>query len=224
MKLKLLRDILVYIVVPILFFNVSISNMQIVFQISCSIAIAYSIFTKIKENRINVTGLVLFFIIILLFISNKNSDLDNVYFYNTCILLSLALINPILNIFNKDISIIIIKDMLRSLNRNSVAIIRLLKKKAMFNEISRIYSLVETNLILVSLLRIINILVYNAQVNSYLNFMTNCIGIIFFTITIYKIVKITNAYKKLNIDKNNINLSPEDDTKGKIINFSSFNK
>ena len=224
MKLKLLRDILVYIVVPILFFNVSISNMQIVFQISCSIAIAYSIFTKIKENRINVTGLVLFFIIILLFISNKNSHLDNVYFYNTCILLSLALINPILNIFNKDISIIIIKDMLRSLNRNSVAIIRLIKKKAMFNEISRIYSLVETNLILVSLLRIINILVYNAQVNSYLNFMTNCIGIIFFTITIYKIVKITNAYKKLNIDKNNINLSPQDDTKGKIINFSSFNK
>lgn len=224
MKLKLVRDILVYIVVPILFLNVSISNMQIAFQISCSIAIAYSIFTKIKENRINITGLTLFFIIIVFFTSNKNSDSHDVYFYNTCIFLFLALINPILNIFNKDISIIIIKDILKSLNRNSVATIRLLKKKTMFIEISRIYSIVETSLILVSLLRIINILAYSGEINSYLNFMTNCIGIIFLIIAICRIIKIVNEYKKLNIDKSNITLSPEDDVKGKIINFSSFNK
>ena len=221
--MRLLRDILVYTVVPILFLNASIiSNIEIAFQVSCSIAIVYSIFTKMKENRINVTGLSLFFIISVCFISSRSTDSDNIYFYNTCIFLSLSLINPLLNIFNKDINIIIIKDILRCLNRNSLATIRLLKRKAMFSEISRIYSMIETNLILVSLLRVINILIYNGQSNSYLNFITNCIGIIFTVLIVYRIGKVVYAYKQLNIDKNNTGLNHEDKTKGKIINFNSF--
>lgn len=223
MRIRLLRDILVYIVVPILFFNASIiSNIEIAFQVSCSIVIVYSIFTRIKENRINATGLTIFFIIIVYFISNRNPDSDNVYFYNTCIFLSLALINPVLKIFDKDISIIVIRDILKSLNRNSLVIIRLLKKKSMFSEINKICSMIETNLILISLLRIINILLYSGGSNSYLNFIINFVGIIFTVLIVYRIVKVFYAYKKLNIEKSNNGLSHEDHTKGKIINFNSF--
>ena len=115
MKYRLLKDILVYIVLPVLFFNSNvINNIEITFQFLCVVAVIYSVFTKIKENRVNSTGLAIFFIVIIYFISNNNTDSDNVYFYNTCILLSLALIEPGLKVFNKEISIIIIKDILNS--------------------------------------------------------------------------------------------------------------
>ena len=223
MKSRLLKDILVYIVVPVLLFNATvINNVEITLQFSCVVAMIYSVFTKIKENRVNSTGLAIFFIVIIYFISNNNTDSDNVYFYNTCIFLFLALMAPGLRVFNKDISIIIIKDILKCLNINSLAIIRFLKKKSMFSEINKISSMIETNLILVSLLRIINILIYSGGSNSYLNFITNCIGIIFTMVIAYRIVKVIYAFKKLNIDKINKGSSNEDYTKGKVINFNSF--
>lgn len=223
MKSRLLKDILVYIVVPVLLFNTTfISNIEIVFQVSCAIAIVYSVYTKIKEVRVNFTGLTIFFITIAYFLASKNADTDNVYFYNTCIFLSLALMIPGLKVFNKDISIIVLKDILKSLNRNSLAVIRLLKKKSMLDEINKICSMIESNLILVSLLRIINILIYRGGSNSYLNFITNCAGVIFTGFIIYKIIKIFCESKNLNNHKNNKRISNEDNTKGKIINFNSF--
>ena len=204
MKYRLLKDILVYIVLPVLFFNSNvINNIEITFQFLCVVAVIYSVFTKIKENRVNSTGLAIFFIVIIYFISNNNTDSDNVYFYNTCILLSLALIEPGLKVFNKDISIIIIKDILKSLNRNSLAIIRIFKKKSMFSEVNKICSMIEINLILVSLLRIINILIYSGGSNSYLNIITNCIGVIFTVVIIYRIINVICVFKKHNIYKTN---------------------
>lgn len=223
MKSRLLKDILLYIVVPLVFFNATIiSDIKIAFQVSCVIAIVYSVFTRIKENRVNFTGLAIFFIIITYLLSNKNPDSDNVYFYNTCIILSLALIIPVMKIFNKDISRIVIKDILKCLNRNSLAMIRILKKKSILGEINRIGSMIETNLILISLLRIINILIYSGGNNSYLNFITNCIGVVFTILIAYRIMKVIYASKKLNIDKINKGTNQEDNTKGKVINFNSF--
>ncbi len=223
MKSRLLKDILVYVLIPILLFSATIiNNIEIAFQVSCAIGIIYSVFTRIKENRLNYTGLAIFFIIITYFISSNNPDADNRYFYNTCIFLFLALIIPGLRVFNKEVSIIIIMDILKSLNKNCLAIIRLLKKKSMLVEINRVCSMIETNLILVSLLRTINILIYSGGSNSYLNFITNCIGIIFSLIIVYRIIKIIYESKKLNIDRNNKGPNNEDNTKGKVINFNSF--
>lgn len=223
MKPRLLKDILVYIVVPLLAFStIAINKIEVAFQASCVIAIVYSIFTRIKENRVNSTGLTVFFIIITCFLSSKNPDPDDVYFYNTCIILTLALIIPMAKVFNKDISKIVIKDILKSLNRNSLAMIRLLKKKSMLGEIDRICSMIETNLILVSLLRIINILIYSGSSSSYLNFITNCIGIIFTVLIIYRSVNLIHAFKKLNVGKINKCMNEDDCSKGKIINFNSF--
>ena len=223
MKSRLLKDILVYIVVPVLLFNATfVSNIEIAFRVSCAIAISYSVYTRIKEVRVNFTGLTIFFITIAYFLSGKNPDSDDVYFYNTCIFLSLALIIPGLKVFNKDISIIVLKDILKSLNKNSLAMIRLLKKKSMLGEINKICSMIETNLILVSLLRIINILIYRGGSNSYLNFITNCAGSIFTGFIIYKIIKVIGESKKFNIDKKNKGINNEDNTKGKVINFNSF--
>ncbi|WP_455538277.1 hypothetical protein [Terrisporobacter sp.] len=223
MRFRLLKDILVYIVVPLLLFNTTImNNVQVSFRIVFLIAIIYSIYTKIKENRLNTTGLILFTILIIYFLSNKSLDSDNIYFYNTCIFLSIGLIIPGLRVFNKDISIIVIKDILKSLNKNSLAMIRLLKKKSMMQEINKITSLIETNLILVALLRIFNIIVYGGSINSYLNFITNCIGVVFSVIIVYKIIKVVYESKKLNINKESIGPSREDNTKGKVINFNYY--
>ena len=223
MKFKLLKDELIYIVAPVLIFNIHIiSSIQIAFQTSCAIAIFYSILIRIKESRVNYTGLAIFFIIVFYLLSSKNPDVHNVYFYNTCIFLSLALLISVLNIFNKDISTIVIGDILKSLNKNSLVMIRLFKKKTICSEIRRVCSMVETNLILISLLRIINVFIYNGGTNSYLSFITNFVGVIFTVIIIYKIIKIIHTYKKINIDKISKNQSEQNHIKGKIINFNSF--
>lgn len=223
MNSRLLKDILVYVVVPVLLLNaISINNIEIAFQVSCAISIVYSVFTKMKEDRVNSTGLVAFIIIITYSLTSKNPNSANVYFYNTCILLSLALIIPGVRIFNKDISIIVIKDILKSLSRNSLVMIRLLKRKIIWEDINIVCSMIETNLILVSLLRIINILIYNGNSNSYLNFISNCTGLIFTIIIVYRITKVFYAFKKLNIDKGNKVSGPGDNKKGKVINFKSF--
>ena len=222
MKFRLFKDILVYILVPIFLFNATIINsVEIAFQISVSLTIIYSIYTRVKQNRLNTTGLILFALLIIYFLSNQSPDSDNIYFCNTCMLLSIGLIIPALRIFNKDISIIVIKDILKSLNKNSLAMIRLLKKKSIMQEINKITSMIETNLILVAFLRVFNILIYRGSINFHLNFMTNCLGIVFTVIIVYKIIKVVYESKKLNINKNNTGPS-RGETKGKVINFNYY--
>lgn len=223
LKFKLLRDILIYIIAPVLLFNSNfINNTEIAFQVSCSLAIIYSIFTKIKEDRVNTTGFLIFSIVIIYFLSHNNPNSHDIYFYKTCIFLSIAFIIPGLRLFNKDLSTIVIRDTLRALNKNSLAMIRLLKKKSMMNEINKISSMVEANFILVSLLRIINILVYGGESNSSLNFVANCIGIIFTVAIICRIVKVIYTSKKLNINKTSKGPDNGNHTKGKVINFNYF--
>ena len=223
MRFRLLRDILIFIALPIFIFNASIiNNIQIAFQISSTIVIIYAIFTKIKENRVNTTGILIFFMMMIYLLSNQNLNSDYVYFYNTSIFIFAALIIPGLKVFNKDMGIIVIRDILKSLNINSLAVIRLMKKKSMMQEINQISSMIETGLILISLLRIVNIMNYNGGTNSYLHFTTNCIAVGFATVIIYKIGKIVYVSRRLNIGKNNYNIDKEDNTKGKVINFSSF--
>ncbi len=223
MKFKLLRDMLIYIILPVLLFNyMLVNNTEISFQISCSLVIIYSIFTKIKENRINITGLFIFSIVTIYFLYSINSNDYNIYIYNTCICLVLSLIMPSLRIIDKNAGIIVIRDILRTLNKNSLAIIRLIRKKPMMKEIDKISYMIETNLILISLLRIINILIYHGNSASYLNFITNSTGVIFGVVIIYKIIKLVYAYKKLNINSSNKNTADENKIKGKVINFNYF--
>ncbi|MDD5879722.1 MAG: hypothetical protein PUC84_11145, partial [Clostridiales bacterium] len=80
MKFRLFKDILVYILVPIFLFNATIINsVEIAFQISVSLTIIYSIYTRVKQNRLNTTGLILFALLIIYFLSNQSPDSDNIY-------------------------------------------------------------------------------------------------------------------------------------------------
>lgn len=223
MKLKLIKDILVYILLPVLVFNMDIStHIDVTFEILSGIAIFYTIFTRYKENRVNITGVFTFFILMGIFIISKTFDSDEAYFYNTCIILSVALIIPILKFFNKEVSIIIIKDIVKSLNRNSLIVFKILKKKSMINELKKISALIEICLISVSLIRILNILIYQCNPNSYFGFISRCIGITFGVLIIYKSLKLVNESKQLNLNKVNKPTGPDDDSKGKIINFNTF--
>lgn len=223
MKSKLMKDILVYILLPILVFNTDMVNhTNITFQIASSIAVFYTIFTLYKENRVNITGVFTFFILSGIFIIRKTFDPDEVYFYNTCIILSVALIIPIFKVFNKEVSIVIIKDMLKSLNRNSLVVVKILKKKSMINDLKKISAWIEICLISVSLIRILNILIYQCNPNSYFGFISRCIGIIFLVLVIYKSLKLVNESKKLNLNKVNKPTGSDDNSKGKVINFNTF--
>ena len=223
MKYRFVKDILVYILIPILAFNINIfANIWHTFRGVIFISILYTIYTKIKEERINTTGIFIFIIFISYFIYNGSQDGRVIYFYNTCILLIGALVIPSLKIFNKDIGIIIIKDILRALNRNSLMIIKILKKKSIANEIKKTSAMIETGLISVSLIRVLNILTYECNSNSYLNFISRVIGLGFLGGIVYKVIKLVSESKKLKILTNKPGQNLNDNNKGKVINFNNF--
>ena len=94
MKFRLFKDILVYILVPIFLFNATIINsVEIAFQISVSLTIIYSIYTRVKQNRLNTTGLILFALLIIYFLSNQSPDSDNIYFFTSSLERGVAILS-----------------------------------------------------------------------------------------------------------------------------------
>ena len=219
MKIRLIRDILIYMIIPILFFYMGdTSNLSLIAQIICTMLAIYTIYVKYIESRVNITALMFACIFVIYMLVTKNVKSSDIYFYNTCVLLYIGLIIPLFRLFNSDIGVRVLKDMLRSLNKNSSAIMRLLKKKSIITEIKKISSIIESSIILIVLLRMINIIIFNAAQESYLNFMAKLISAVAFGVVIYKIIKIKNMSK----DLTDIDGNENGNKKGKVINFNNF--
>lgn len=221
MRMRLIRDIIIYMIFPVLFFNMSkVSDLILVAQVTCAIAVIYSVYTKFIEHRLNFSGILFLIFFVSCSLIKLNLPSKDAYFYNTCILLAICLIIPMLRVLNKDICVSILKDILVALNKNSLAILRLLKKKSIINEIKRTSSIIETSLGVVVLMRMINIISFASDSDSYINFLIRFVSFIAVIIVIYKVVKLIYASRDLKtISKNPSN---NDDTKGKVINFNNF--
>ncbi|MEG0856543.1 MAG: hypothetical protein RSG52_08685 [Terrisporobacter sp.] len=228
MKSKVVKDMIIYILLPVFLFNIGkISDLTFITQVTGFIAIIYTAYTRYIENRVNTSGVLFFITFVSCTLITHNVEARDAYFYNTALLLAIVLIIPAFRVFNKDISIVILKDALVAFNKNSLAIMRLLKKKSIIDGIKKISSIVEVNLGIIVLLRMVNIIIFNGLSESYVNFISRLMGIILVCVVIFRITKLSSKSKEIkeinkSSNNNNSNNNNNNNRKGKIINFNNF--
>lgn len=222
MKTKLFKDLLVYVLFPVLLFIIGkTGNLYMITQIVGFSILIYTAYTKYNQRRINTSAL-LFCISFMTFMLVKSSvRIQEVYTYNTCLLLSIVVLIPLFRVIDKDIGIVILKDILVALDKNSLSIMKLFKKKQMVEGIKKISSITELSLGLVVLLRMINIIAFNGISESYLNFLSRLICMICIGVVIYRISKLSYISKEIK-DIKSTNKNNEIHRKGKVINLNNF--
>lgn len=222
MKTKLFKDVLIYILLPVLLIITGKSvNLMLITQIAGFGAIIYTAYTKYTQNRVNTSALLCFIIFMACILVSRDAKVQQVYLYNTCLLLSVVVLIPLFRVLNKDISVVILKDILTALDKNSLAIMKLFKKKYMLEGIKKISSITELSLGIVVLLRMINIIVFNGLSESYLNFLSRLVCIIYIAVVVYRANKLSYISKEIK-EINNKGKNIKNNGKGKVINFNNF--
>ena len=202
MKHKLLLDSIVYILAPVMillftnyitiYVTVTYVALPIIFILSI-----YTIITKKKESRINVSGIIFSITYIMMFLLRKKAQYEfDMYIYDTYLMIILTLIIVFPTLLNKNIFKQIYVDIRRCNNDNNLRIINNINKFNLDNDFKKISLLFTSHLlslILIRMLYIYGILKYTN--NSIIEILFN-IGFI-----MYEIYMLSRFMSKL---KNNI--------------------
>jgi len=202
LKHKLLLDSIVYILAPVMillftnyitiYVTVTYVALPIIFILSI-----YTIITKKKESRINVSGIIFSITYIMMFLLRKKAQYEfDMYIYDTYLMIILTLIIVFPTLLNKNIFKQIYVDIRRCNNDNNLRIINNINKFNLDNDFKKISLLFTSHLlslILIRMLYIYGILKYTN--NSIIEILFN-IGFI-----MYEIYMLSRFMSKL---KNNI--------------------
>ena len=202
MKHKLLLDSIVYILAPVMillftnyitiYVTVTYVALPIIFILSI-----YTIITKKKESRINVSGIIFSITYIMMFLLRKKVQYEfDMYIYDTYLMIILTLIIVFPTLLNKNIFKQIYVDIRRCNNDNNLRIINNINKFNLDNDFKKISLLFTSHLLSLILIRkmyIYGILKYTN--NSIIEILFN-IGFI-----MYEIYMLSRFMSKL---KNNI--------------------
>lgn len=227
MKNKILEDILVYIISPILVFGLEDFN-KIKYLIIglCFIIALYTINGKKRDGRINLTGLIFSIIYIAFFSFKQNIQPEfERYVMDTYFLITCTILMIILNLLDRNIIKQIYRDCLRSKGWSSLSVWNFFKKSKTPSYLKKIESVV-----IVHILALVFIRVYSIATYGYQNFKTTAdleilISVLFIIGEIYilsKIISLSNLSKNdEKKEKNNIEHSKSNK---RVINLNQYKK
>lgn len=201
MKNKLLSDLIVYIIVPIILSSSFTNNFPIEYTTLGTIFILsiYTIINKKKESRINISG-VLFstiYIGVILIRQNLPNNFD-VYKYDTYLMIAMTLIIIFSVLFNRNIIKQIYIDIRKCKNDNYLRILNNIRKFNLDNDFEKISLLLTLHLISLIFIRIFSIYIFNFSEysNSIIEIIVNIGFIICEIYTISKFnLKLRNNIK-----------------------------
>lgn len=197
MKYRILLDVAVYILAPIILCNF-IATEYIMYSIVGLIALLgiYSVTTRKKESRVNISGLVFASLCIALFLLKIELKSEyQVYIYDTYFLMLCGLVILLLNPLGKNVFTRIYVDILRVKGYNNLSIWSGIKKSKLATPLSKLSIVVGTHLIVVSLLKVYSILIYGQANYKTTSDLEVLISIIFLVCEIYMISKIISKSK-----------------------------
>lgn len=202
MKNKLLSDSIVYIISPIIllaFTNYS----TIIYSASALVFILsiYTIITKKRESRINVSGIIFSTTYILMFLFRQKVQKGfDMYIYDTCLMIVLTLIIVLPLLLNKNIFRQIYIDIRKCKNDNNLRILNNIKKINLDNDFKNLSFIFTIHLVSLILIRVFSIYIFGFE--SYENnFMIQVLLNIAFII--YEMYMVSKLMSKL---KNNITI------------------
>ena len=130
MKNKLLSDSIVYIISPIILLAFTNYSTIIYFASALVFILSiYTIITKKRESRINVSGIIFSTTYILMFLFRQKVQKGfDMYIYDTCLMIVLTLIIVLPLLLNKNIFRQIYIDIRKCKNDNNLRILNNIKK------------------------------------------------------------------------------------------------
>lgn len=219
MRYRIILDLAVYMVAPILLFNFTNANylMYYIITLIC-LGIFYSALTKYKERRVNISGIVFMFLCLALFLFKKEAKSDyQVYVYDTYLLILCSLVIPAFNIFGKNIFNRIYVDFLRVKGHNSLAIWSGIRKNKLDKEFNKLSSLVAVHLLIISFIKVYSISTYGASEYLTTLDLEILVSMMFILGEMFMVFKIISKSKyKMNNHKNKDSFKSKEKTKNKI--------
>lgn len=202
MKNKLLSDSIVYIISPIILLAFTNYSTIIYFASALVFILSiYTIITKKRESRINVSGIIFSTTYILMFLFRQKVQKGfDMYIYDTCLMIVLTLIIVLPPLLNKNIFRQIYIDIRKCKNDNNLRILNNIKKINLDNDFKNLSFIFTINLVSLILIRVFSIYIFGFE--SYENnFMIQVLLNIAFII--YEMYMVSKLMSKL---KNNITI------------------
>lgn len=202
MKNKLLSDSIVYIISPIILLAFTNYSTIIYFASALVFILSiYTIITKKRESRINVSGIIFSTTYILMFLfRQKVQNGFDMYIYDTCLMIVLTLIIVLPLLLNKNIFRQIYIDIRKCKNDNNLRILNNIKKINLDNDFKNLSFIFTIHLVSLILIRVFSIYIFGFE--SYENnFMIQVLLNIAFII--YEMYMVSKLMSKL---KNNITI------------------
>ena len=202
MKNKLLSDSIVYIISPIILLAFTNYSTIIYFASALVFILSiYTIITKKRESRINVSGIIFSTTYILMFLFRQTVQKGfDMYIYDTCLMIVLTLIIVLPLLLNKNIFRQIYIDIRKCKNDNNLRILNNIKKINLDNDFKNLSFIFTIHLVSLILIRVFSIYIFGFE--SYENnFMIQVLLNIAFII--YEMYMVSKLMSKL---KNNITI------------------
>ena len=202
MKNKLLSDSIVYIISPIILLAFTNYSTIIYFASALVFILSiYTIITKKRESRINVSGIIFSTTYILMFLFRQKVQKGfDMYIYDTCLMIVLTLIIVLTLLLNKNILRQIYIDIRKCKNDNNLRILNNIKKINLDNDFKNLSFIFTIHLVSLILIRVFSIYIFGFE--SYENnFMIQVLLNIAFII--YEMYMVSKLMSKL---KNNITI------------------
>ena len=202
MKNKLLSDSIVYIISPIILLAFTNYSTIIYFASALVFILSiYTIITKKRESRINVSGIIFSTTYILMFLFRQKVQKGfDMYIYDTCLMIVLTLIIVLPLLLNKNIFRQIYIDIRKCKNDNNLRILNNRKKINLDNDFKNLSFIFTIHLVSLILIRVFSIYIFGFE--SYENnFMIQVLLNIAFII--YEMYMVSKLMSKL---KNNITI------------------
>ena len=202
MKNKLLSDSIVYIISPIILLAFTNYSTIIYFASALVFILSiYTIITKKRESRINVSGIIFSTTYILMFLFRQKVQKGfDMYIYDTCLMIVLTLIIVLPLLLNKNIFRQIYIDIRKCKNDNNERILNNIKKINLDNDFKNLSFIFTIHLVSLILIRVFSIYIFGFE--SYENnFMIQVLLNIAFII--YEMYMVSKLMFKL---KNNITI------------------
>ena len=202
MKNKLLSDSIVYIISPIILLAFTNYSTIIYFASALVFILSiYTIITKKRELRINVSGIIFSTTYILMFLFRQKVQKGfDMYIYDTCLMIVLTLIIVLPLLLNKNIFRQIYIDIRKCKNDNNLRILNNIKKINLDNDFKNLSFIFTIHLVSLILIRVFSIYIFGFE--SYENnFMIQVLLNIAFII--YEMYMVSKLMFKL---KNNITI------------------
>lgn len=202
MKNKLLSDSIVYIISPVILLAFTNYSTIIYFASALVFILSiYTIITKKRESRINVSGIIFSTTYILMFLFRQKVQKGfDMYIYDTCLMIVLTLIIVLPLLLNKNIFRQIYIDIRKCKNDNNLRILNNIKKINLDNDFKNLSFIFTIHLVSLILIRVFSIYIFGFE--SYKNnFMIQVLLNIAFII--YEMYMVSKLMSKL---KNNITI------------------